>query len=125
MIVALPTLNTLLEDNVLEIKFTRRKPKQGQGLTRRMLCTNSYTLLNSSNGRNALGFNPTNKSLKFNPTAKNLIVAWDLFKRSFRLINADNCELISTLPADDSFWLYYNDKLAKMSPREIDAFYDS
>jgi hypothetical protein len=124
MKVALPTLKQLLESNVLEIKFTRRKPKPGQALTRRMFCTTSTILLNSSNGRNVLGFTPSVKSPKFNPNTKNLVIVWDLFKRQYRMVNADNCELISTIPADDEFWLYYNDKLSKMTPGEMETFYD-
>jgi hypothetical protein len=125
MKIALPTLKNLLEANVLEIKFTRRKPKPGSAATRRMFCTLSYTLLNSPNGRKALGFSGSSNNMKFNPTSKNLVPVWDLFKRQYRLVNADNCELISTIPANEDFWLYYNDHISKMTPPEILSFYDS
>lgn len=125
MKIALPTLKTLLEANVLEIKFTRRNPKPGSAPTRRMFCTLSFPLLNSSNGRSVLGFESTNNTLPFNPVSKNLLPVWDLFKKQYRMVNADQCELISTIPADDEFWLYYNDKISKMSLNEIESFYDS
>jgi hypothetical protein len=124
MKIALATLKTLLESNVLEIKFTRRNPKPGAPPTRRMFCTNSNTLLNSTEGRRVLGFTPTSQPLKFNPSAKNLIVAWDLFKLGYRMINADHCELIATIPADDDFWLYYYEHIGNMTAGEKLKFYD-
>ena len=124
MRIALPTLKSLLESNVLEIKFTRRKPKPGVPPTRRMFCTTSNTLLNSSNGRSVLGYTPTRVPPRFNPATKNLAIVWDLFKKEYRMVNADNCELISTIPANDEFWLYYNENLSKMTPGEIESFYD-
>jgi hypothetical protein len=125
MKIALPTLKQLLGSNVLEIKFTRRRPKPGSAATRRMFCTLSYTLLNSPNGQKALGFESTSQNMKFNPTSKNLLPVWDLFKRQYRLVNADSCELISTIPANADFWLYYNEHISKMSPSAILSFYDS
>lgn len=124
MKVALSTLNTLLQSNVLEIKFTRRKPKPGAPNTRRMLCTNSQSLLNSSEGRRVLGYTPTKQPPKFNPATKNLAIVWDLFKRGFRMVNADSCELISTIPADDEFWLYWAQEVSKMTTNEVNTFYD-
>ena len=124
MKIALTTLSTLLQSNVLEIKFARRNPKPGSAVSRRMFCTNSTTLLNSSDGRRVLGFTPTNKTLPFNPATKNLVIAWDLFKQEYRMINADNCELISTIPADDDFWLYYYEHIGNMTAGEKSQFYD-
>ena len=124
MKIALPTLKTLLESNVLEIKFARRNPKPGVAPTRRMICTNSPLILNSPEGRRLLGFEQTTSGLPFNPSAKNLVVTWDLFKKSYRMVNADSCELVSTIPANDEFWLYYNEKLGSMTTGEIENFYN-
>jgi len=44
-------LINILKNNVCEVKFARRVIKTGAPPTRRMLCTNSFTLLNSENGR--------------------------------------------------------------------------
>ena len=41
-------LDTLLLNNVCEIRFPRRIVKPGQAPTRRMLCTKSLTLLDST-----------------------------------------------------------------------------
>lgn len=123
MKVALSTLKALLNDNVVEIKFKRRRVKQGAPATRRMLCTNSDIILNSPEGRNVLGFIPTATPKPFNPDSKNLIVSWDILKRGYRMISMDNCELISQLSQDD-FWPYYADKLSKMTAGEVEAFYN-
>lgn len=123
MKVALSTLKALLNDNVVEIKFKRRRVKQGAPATRRMLCTNSDIILNSPEGRNVLGFTPTATPKPFNPDSKNLIVSWDILKRGYRMISMDNCELISQLSQDD-FWPYYADKLSKMTAGEVEAFYN-
>jgi len=47
---SLATIKSLLLNNVAEIKFLRRRPKFGGTATRRMLCTNSLSLLNSTEG---------------------------------------------------------------------------
>jgi len=73
---SLPTLKSLLLNNVVEIKFNRRRPKAGAGLTRRMICTNSLALLNSPEGRLALNYRRAINVPKFNPNAKDLIITW-------------------------------------------------
>ena len=109
MRVALPTLRRLLEENVLEIKFVRRRQRLNQSPTRRMLCTNSSALLNTQEGREALKFVPSKQSPKYNPTSRNLVIAWDIFMQGYRTINVEACELISQIPANDEFWKYFSE----------------
>jgi len=87
-----------------------------------MLCTNSRVILESREARDALKYTPTKQSLKFNPTTKNLIVTWDILMQDYRCVSVDNCEIISVIPGDDTFWKYYNDKLYKMTPEQKDTF---
>ena len=118
MHVALPTLSRLLNDNVLEIKFVRRRPKPGHSPTRRMLCTNSRELLDSKEAREAreaLHYVPSKRPPRYNPTAKNLVVAWDILIQGYRTINAEKCQLISQIPANDEFWEYFGNTLYKMT----------
>ena len=122
MTVTLGNLRNVLEGNVAEIKFQRRKAKPGFPLERRMLCTHSYNLLNSAKGRTALNFKPTSNSPGYNPTGKNLILTWDIFMQDYRAINMDRCELISVIPANEEFWQYYTQKLKELSPQEKLAF---
>ncbi len=122
MHIALPTLGRLLQENVLEIKFIRRRPKPGSSPTRRMLCTNSRVLLDSREAREALHYVPSKQPPAFNPAAKNLVITWDIFMQGYRTVNADKCQLISQIPANDEFWQYFSDTLYKMTPDQKVTF---
>jgi hypothetical protein len=122
---SLPTLKSLLLNNVAEIKFNRRRPKPGAALSRRMLCTNSLALLNSPEGRLALNYKRAINMPKFNPNTKDLIITWDIFMQDYRCINMVACDLIQVIPANKSFWKFFNEKLALMSPAQKIAFMNS
>ena len=124
MKVALPTLKALLEKNVLEIKFTRRRTKPGAPATRRMLCTNSAEILKTVPSRDSLNFRATYTPPKYNPSTKNLILAWDIFKQDYRMINCDNVALISQIPANQEFWEYFNNTLRTMTPEQKTTFFN-
>ena len=81
--------------------------------------------MNSTDGRNVLGFTPTVGVKVPNPETYNLLVTWDLFKRDFRQINMNNCDLITQMPADQDWWLYYYEKISKMTAGEIESFYNT
>lgn len=111
-------LKLLLQQNVVELKFTRRRPVPGEPLFRRMLCTNSYSLLNSTKGRIALNYRPPTNSLDYIPEQKGLVVTWDIFEQDYRQVNVGACEVIATIKANDDFWKYYNEKLAFMTTKQ-------
>lgn len=115
MKVSLPTLKNLLLNNVAEIKFFRKRPKAGAAPTRRMLCTNSLLLLNSTEGKLALNYRRAINMPKFNPGDKNLIITWDLFMQNYRCINMAACDLIQVIPANQAFWKYFNERLVMLS----------
>lgn len=115
MKVSLPTLKNLLLNNVAEIKFFRKRPKAGAAPTRRMLCTNSLLLLNSTEGRLALNYKRAINMPKFNPADKNLIITWDIFMQNYRCINMAACDLIQVIPANQAFWKYFNERLVMLS----------
>lgn len=87
-----------------------------------MLCTNSNNLLNSKKGRLALRYTPPKSSPDYNPDMKNLIITWDVFMQGYRTINVDKCQLISIIPADDTFWEYFTEKLTTMTSQQKAAF---
>lgn len=118
MKVSLSTLKTIVQNNVAEIKFFRRRLKPGYAETRRMLCTNSFTLLNSTEGRLVLNYRPTNRPPKFNPNQKNLLIVWDIFMQNYRCVNMAACNLISTIPANKEFWKYFTQKLARLTTQQ-------
>lgn len=121
------TLRALLENNVVEIKFQRRRAVAGKPSTRRMLCTNNPIILNSEAGRTTLKYQPSNNPPKYNPSAKNLVLAWDVFKQDYRAISMDNCELISQMPVSGDgkdFWEYFNNSIHPMTPEQKEAFFN-
>ncbi len=125
MIVALPTLSSLLNENVLEIKFTRRRPKPDKPPTRRMLCTNNQNILLSENGLSILNYHPAGRTPRYNTTLHNLVVAWDIMQQDYRAISADNCDVVTTLPADDTFWEYFNTNILPLTEAQKFAFMNS
>ena len=112
---SLPTIKSLLLNNVVEIKFNRRLVKAGASATRRMLCTNSLSLLSSPEGRLALNYKRAINTPKFDPNTKNLIITWDLLMQDYRCINMIACDLIQVIPANKTFWIFFNEKLATLS----------
>lgn len=123
MKVALPTLKTLLLDNVLEIRYIRRSPKPGFPPTRRMLCTNKASVLLSEPGKKLLNYQqPLKQQPKYNPVTKNIVVAWDILVQDYRCITADDCEVLATIQDDEEFWKYFNEKLYPMTPGDKTKF---
>lgn len=125
MKVSLPILKNLLLNNVAEIKFARRRIKFGVPATRRMLCTNSLKLLNSTEGRLALNYRRAIASPHFDPTAKNLLITWDIFMQDYRCVNMAGCELIQVIPANQQFWKFFNEKIALLSTQQKINFMNS
>lgn len=123
MKVALPTLKALLELNVLEIKFTRRRPRPGLPPTRRMLCTNSDAILKSEPGRKLLHYqDPVRAAPKYNPRAKSIVIAWDILVQDFRCISVDDCDVVQVIEDTEQFWKYFNDVLYPMTPEQKTAY---
>lgn len=125
MIVSLASLKSVLQNNVCEIKFNRRRLKPGKSSTRRMLCTNALPLLNSVDGRITLNYKPATNVLKFNPTQKNLVIVWDVFMQDYRCVNCDSCDLITSIPANETFWKYFNENLASLTTAQKVAYMES
>lgn len=121
-------LCTLLQTNVVELRFLRRIPKQGFRDYRRMLCTNDKTLLLSAPGKKVLNFVPSTSSLKYDPASKNLVVSWDIFLQNYRMINCNDVEVISaikTTPDPAEFWKYFYERLIYMSSQHKAQFMDT
>ncbi len=125
MKVSLPTLKNVLLNNVAEIKFIRRRPKAGAPATRRMLCTNCLPLLMSPEGRLALNYRRAINQPKYNPNLKNLLITWDIFMQDYRCINMIACDMINVIPANKTFWKYFNDKLSLMQTLDKVRFMNS
>lgn len=125
MLVSLASLKSVLRNNVCEIKFARKKPKPGKPMTRRMLCTNAQQLLTSADGRVTLNYRSPLKGLRYNPDEKNIVVVWDIFMQDFRCVNANSCDLITSIPANETFWKYFRENLAKLTTAQKISYMDS
>jgi len=110
------TLVQILNTNVVELRFNRRRPLPGSTF-RRMLATNDTNLLNSTPGRLALNFHGAPGHLKFSPEQKGLVMTWDIFLQDFRLIPAESVEVVRAIKSTppDEFWKFFNSVLSKMS----------
>lgn len=112
------SLNSILSSYVVELRFTRRRPRAGVSGVRRMICTLNDNILNSVNGRTVLNYLPGSKRLDYDPSNKNLSLAWDILMQGFRMIPADTTVIEKQLPADETFWTYFNDNILSMSVDE-------
>jgi len=122
MKLSLGGLSSLLTSNAAEIRFRRRRP--GPTPFRRMLCTNDLKLLQGISGKIALNYRRPTNYPAYNPTQYNLLCVWDIFMQDFRMIPVDAVEVVSVLPTSppDQFWMYFNERLSKMSAFEKISF---
>jgi hypothetical protein len=107
-------LRDLLNKNVLDVQFIRRRPKAVSG-ARRMICTNCPEILNSMEGRLVLNYRPTSRPPNYNPALKNLIIVWDILWQDYRQISVETCDVVQVIPAD-KFWEYFKENLANLNP---------
>ena len=139
-VVSLGELKTLLQNNVCEIVFVRRRPERAPGRpeVRRMLCTNSENIFNSINGVRSLNFRRPKTGRRLDEVKHDIVVVWDIFMQDYRNVSISTpespnisqpsqgtCHLRQTIPDDDTFWKYYEDALMNMTPEQKMNFMDS
>ena len=90
-----------------------------------MLCTKSLSLLNSVNGRISLNYFPPKGPPKAYLGPDHLAVAWDILMQNYRNINMNQCDLIQEIPANDDFWVYFNENIYPMSGEQKVNFMNS
>lgn len=119
-------LALLLMQNVIELRFKRRKEKPGFNNYRRMLCTNDKNLLMSKLGREVFNYNPPKGlNLTYDPRSKNLVIVYDIFYQNFRAVNCNDVDVISvikTSPDPTEFWKYFNEKIRPMAASQKITF---
>jgi len=125
MAVSVQTLNSLLLRNVLDIRFLRRNPVPNKPSTRRMLCTKSFELLNSTNGRIVLNYRPPTKNKQFNESQENACVVWDILMQDYRVVPAETAVILEEIPANEEFWSYFNNKIYTLSTEQKILFMES
>lgn len=114
-------LQQLLLNGAVELKFNRRHLKQGWPLRRRMLCSLDVKLLNGTQGRYALNFQPAKQQPAYDPNAHNLVCAWDIFMQDWRMIPVETVDVVRVIERKD-FWPFFNDVLAPMGAAEKERF---
>lgn len=119
-------LDSLLNSNVCEIVFVRRRPERAPGrpLIRRMLCSNSLKLLTSENGKRSLNFRLPRGPKQIDEVLHNVVVVWDIFMQDYRNVSMEACYLVQSIPDDDRFWNYFNNVLYPMSAEQKMRFMD-
>ena len=125
MLVSSASLRTLLQNNVCEVKFLRKRPKLGRSPYRRMVCTNANQLLLSPSGRLTLNYSPPKGAPRYDQAQSNTVIAWDVLMQDFRVVSCQSCDLIATVPANEQFWNYFREELLPMSAAQKMAFMDS
>jgi len=122
-------LAALVKNNVCEIVFVRRRPERApvppRAEIRRMLCSNSHDLLTSYNAKVSLNFHLPRTGRRIDGVKHNIVCVWDIMQQDYRNVSMETCYLRQTIPADDTFWKYYNDVLLKMTPVQKLNFMDS
>jgi len=116
------SLNSDLLSNVCEVKFLKRTSPPGRPEYRRMLCTKSYELLSSVNGKISLNFREATRQKVINEAVKNILVVWDILMQDYRIISLDDCDLIQKIPADETFWEYFNKNIYPMTADQKVSF---
>lgn len=119
------TLKNLLLNNVLDLKYTRRTPVKGKPSTRRMLCTKSYELLNSTNGRVVLNYKPPKRQKQFNEGKNNAVVVWDIIMQDYRIVSAESVQIVRQVPANEEFWKYFNEEVYVMTTEQKGRYMNS
>lgn len=108
-------LSNLLLNNVVDLRFVRRRQTPGKPPVRRMVCTKSLELLNSNNGLISLGYRKPVGAPDYNPTLQGLVSVWDILMQDYRNIPAETVTINKVIPANDEFWNYFNSELYTMS----------
>ena len=125
MLIQRAALDSLLLNNVCDVRFARRTPGPGKAPTRRMLCTKSQSLLNSVNGRISLNYFAAKGPPHSYLGPDDLVVAWDILMQDYRNISMNQCNLISEIPANEEFWIYFNESIYPMSAEQKFNFMNS
>lgn len=120
-------LKQKLNSKVCEIVFIRRRPERAPGreITRRMICSNSISLLNSQDGKISLNFHFPRGPKKIDEAKHNVVVVWDIIMQDYRNVSMDYCFLVREMDDDVEFWKYYNEFLFPMNSEQKLFFMDS
>ena len=119
-----PELQKICNTHVVEINFTRRNLKSGSPPKRRILCTRSGILLNSTLGKEILNFKKPTQPHPYNAASKGLVTVWDIIMQDWRNIPAAACNVIMAVAVEpqEKFWKWFDMKIKPMTTLAKESF---
>lgn len=90
-----------------------------------MICTKSFDLLNSTNGRIVLNYRQPKHGKQIDEAITNTCVVWDVLMQDYRVISADQVDVLRQMPADESFWKVFNAEIYTLSTTQKINFMNS
>jgi hypothetical protein len=90
-----------------------------------MLCTKSYELLGSTNGRIVLNYRPPKNNKQISESKEGVCVVWDILMQDYRIVSADEVDIIKEIPANNEFWQYFNEQILPLTASQKIAYMDS
>lgn len=117
-------LERICDTHVVELNFARRRVKNGFPPKRRILCTRSRILLNSTLGQEILNFKKPTQPHPYNAPSKGLVTVWDILLQDWRNIPAEACQVITAVSVEpqDRFWKWFSLKIKPMSSTAKEDF---
>lgn len=120
-------LKQLLQNNVVELIFSRRNIRKNRPTQRRMLATLNFNILNSNVGQKVFNFKIPTSYTSYDVNSYKLLTVFDIFMQDWRNIPTDSVNIVQILPSDpvEKFWEYFDNVLSKMSASQKAVFMDS
>ena len=129
MAVSKSFLDNILSQNVCELKFVRRNPKTGAALSRRMLGTTNFNVLNSEIGKGVFGFQVPRFQHPYNRADYNLSFMFDIFRLDWRNIPCESVVLVKIFPATNptlinEWWKTFKSDILPLTAQQKLEFMD-
>lgn len=118
------SLQALLGNNVVELHFIRRHFKNGWDISRGLLGTTNFSLLNGEFGKQVLFFQPPNGvGMGYPYKSYNLCVVWDIFRQEYRVFGAEQVSIkqqwdVTTDEGQEEFQNYFYEHIQNMSEQD-------
>ena len=125
MAVSIQALENLLLNNVLDLRFSTRILVANKPPFRRMLCTKSYDLLNSTNGKIVLNYKPPSSGKQFNENKNKACIVWDILMQDYRIVSGDQVSIIRQIPANEEFWTFFNKEIYTLNTEQKILYMES
>jgi hypothetical protein len=90
-----------------------------------MLCTKSYDLLNSTNGKIVLNYRPPRGNKTYSESKTGTLVVWDILMQDYRKFSASTAVIIKKIPANEEFWAYFKESVYPLTTEQKITYMDS